>query len=100
MLNLRIILSVLFGVMTVIFALMAVISIFRFSQGFVVTQKSIKVSSLYFEICALGTTLSGIAYAPSKLSAWISGLIILSAATGIYLLTGLLYISMWEHKRK
>ena len=97
--SLRLILAGFFAVMAIGFALVAIVSIIRSAQGFSVTRKGIKLSSFYAELGIISIILAGIVRDPSKLSAWISGLILLSIANGIYLLVHLLYISMWERRK-
>lgn len=82
------------------FVAVAILSIFKYSEGFHITRKGIVISALCLEASYLCATFTVMSYASIKITVVISVVIILSIATSIYLLMGLLYTSIWKRKGK
>jgi len=94
------VLPFLLGSITIVFLAVALLSIFKYSEGFQITRKGIIVSALCLEISYLCATFTVVSYTFVRISAIISVVIILSIANGIYLLMGLIYTSTWKRKGK
>ncbi len=94
---LRFLALVVFGLLTVVFLVMGLISSFMYTRYGSITKKTIRVSGMYLALCAISLTLTLIILDPSKTSAVLIGLAIcLLPSVILYVLAGCFNLTLVE----
>jgi hypothetical protein len=79
------------GIGAIVFVVFALIAVIRSSLGFYISPRGMWYTFLWLELGIIGAMLSGFFRESSRLTGWISGLVILSIANGVFLVAQLMY---------
>jgi hypothetical protein len=95
----RSILMYFFSCLALVFGLVGILSIIKYSQGWIVTKKAVKVSSIYLTLCGFSMLLAVWMYEPTLRDGLLVGFFLIGCSTGLYYLTWLFFIFIYQRLR-